>query len=119
MNLITLVPLLLAAVPWATLAPLAAEVIEGKATRTDFVQAIPAILDDSVHFDDLIPGQLGDWLESLDGPVFTQVVEWVADHSIARAKRHATKAAPATPVRRPGAAFLASIKGRHLQPPTV
>ena len=119
-TILLLIPALLASAPWETIVPLAEDVVAGRATRDQLVEVIPAILDDAIDFDTILPGQLGDSIEAMDGEVFTRAVSWIADHAIGKAKRKARASTPITAAQRTaGAAFFAKLGGRHVRPATA
>lgn len=119
-SLLLLIPALLLSVPWETIVPLAQEVAAGRATRDDLVAAIPAILDDCVDFDTILPGSVGETLEQHDGEVFARAVSWIADHATTKARRRARASDPLTAAQRTmGGAFFAKLTGRAVQPPTA
>lgn len=111
MTLLTILPILLASVPWQEITVLAEEVVTGKATRNQLVATIPHILDDCIDFDTILPGMVGVFLEAEDGVIEAKIVEWIADRAISKASRKV----PATAVEAhpPGRRFFRRLQGHR------
>jgi hypothetical protein len=96
-------------VPWRQLEDLAVDVVEGRASRDEFERVIPAVIDASIPFDQLVPGGLGAFLEKIDGQAFKLLVGWIADVAEHRAK--ARKAPTADSPERGFAAWWSHLFG--------